>query len=135
MTTSLPRTLLATIMVAALAVATLLAADAVAADRDPHGLARAIAERLAAKRRVAATLDATDFQGTDIGCIILPRRELRPFGYPGHGFFCEVGASGEILGALVNRTGRKLCEIRGAYSGNFCYAFDICDVPETLCVQ
>ncbi len=106
-----------------------------AAERDPRGLAQAIAERLAARRRVATDLAATDFQGTDLGCIILPRRELRPHGYPGHGFFCEAAVSGEILGGVVNRNGRKLCEIRGAYSGNFCYAFDICGVPETLCVQ
>ena len=124
-----PRTLLATILLG-----TVLGGVAAATEPDPHGLAKAIAERLAAKRRTAAVLDATDFQGTDIGCIILPRREIRPFGYAGHGFFCEVGATGEILGGTLNKTGRQLCEIRGAYSGDFCYAFDICGVAETLCV-
>ena len=127
--TKTSRTVLATLLLGGL-----LGGVAVAADPDPHGLAKTIAERLAAKRRTAAILDATDFQGTDLGCIILPRRELRPFGYPGHGFFCEAAVSGEILGGVLNRSGRQLCEIRGSYTGDFCYAFDICGVPETLCV-
>jgi hypothetical protein len=126
--TKTPRAFLATLLLG-----TLLGGVAAAADADPHGLAKAIAERLAAKRRTAA-IHATDFQGTDLGCIILPRRELRPFGYPGHGFFCEENVSGEILGAVLNRSGRQLCDIRGSYTGDFCYAFDICGVPETLCV-
>jgi hypothetical protein len=126
--TKTPRTLLATLLLG-----TLLGGVAAAADPDPHGLAKAIAERLAAKRRTAA-IHATDFQGVDIGCIILPRRELRPFGYPGHGFFCEAAVSGEILGGVLNRSGRQLCEIRGTYTADFCYEFDICGVPESLCV-
>jgi hypothetical protein len=127
--TKTSRTLLATLLLG-----TMLGGVAVATEPDPHGLAKAIAERLAAKRRTAAVLDATDFQGTDLGCIILPRRELRPFGYAGHGFFCEAAVSGEILGGTLNRSGRQLCEIRGTYSGDFCYDFDICGVAERLCV-
>ncbi len=123
-------------ILAALALGTMLgtATAAVAVEPDPHGLADAIARRFAARRRAKADLSATDFQGTDLGCIILLRRELRPYGYPGHGFFCEAAVSGEILGALVNKKGRELCEIRGAYSGDFCYDFDICGTPERLCV-
>jgi hypothetical protein len=124
-----PRALLAGILLG-----TMLGGPALATERDSHGLAEAIAKKLHARRQYAASLGTTDFQGTDIGCIILPRRELRPFGYPGHGFFCEVAATGEILGGVVNRSGRQLCEIRGAYTGDSCYDFDICGVAETLCV-
>jgi hypothetical protein len=113
---------------------TVLVGVAAAGEPDPHGLAKLIAERLEAKRRTAALIQDTDIQGTDLGCSILPRRELRPFGYPGNGFFCEAGVSGEVIGGLLNRRGRQLCEIRGAYAGNACYDFDICGTPETLCV-
>jgi hypothetical protein len=126
--TKTPRTLLV-----GLVLGTMLGGVALAGERDPRGLAKAIAEKLAAKRQSAA-IHGTDFQGTDIGCIILPRRELRPFGYPGHGFFCEVAATGEVLGGLVNKKGNQLCEIRGAYTADLCYDFDICGVAETLCV-
>jgi hypothetical protein len=121
-------------LLVALLVGTTLGSVALATERDSHGLAKLIAEKLAARRNSAAILEATDFQGTDIGCIILPRNELRPFGYPGHGFFCEVAATGEVLGGLVNKKGRQLCEIRGFYTADFCYDFDICEVPESLCV-
>jgi len=106
---------------------------AFAREPDRHGLAQEIVRHLVA-RRTSSAIHTTDFQGTDLGCIILPRRELRPYGYPGHGFFCEAATTGEILGGVVNKTGKKLCEIRGSYTGDFCYAFDICGVAETLCV-
>jgi hypothetical protein len=125
-----PRMLLVSLLLA-----TLLGAPARATEPDPHGLARALASRLAAARPLSRDLAATDFQGTDLGCIVLPRREIRPYGYPGHAFLCEAGVSGEVLGAVLNRTGRRLCEIRGTYAGDFCYDFDICDVAETLCVR
>lgn len=123
-----PRTLLVAILLG-----TILGGVALAGERDTRGLAKAIAEKLAAKRQSAA-IHATDFQGTDLGCIILPRFELRPFGYPGHGFFCEANTTGEILGAVVNKKGRQLCEIRGFYTDDFCYDFDICGFAESLCV-
>jgi hypothetical protein len=113
---------------------TMLGGAALAAEPDPHGLAHALAKRLVAARTLPRDLAATDFQGVELGCIILPRRELRPYGYPGHGFLCEDGASGEVLGALVNRKGRALCELRGAYAGDFCYEFTICGNQERLCV-
>ncbi len=119
---------------AAVVLAGAVALPVAAADRDPHGLAQLLAERLVARRHATRALSSTDFQGTGIGCIILPRRELRPYGYPGHGMFCEVAASGEVLGAVMNPKGRKLCEIRGAYVQNDCYDFDICGRAERLCV-
>ena len=124
---------LPTSLIVALLLAGGLAAPA-RAERDPHGLAQDLAQRLETRRRSAA-IHATDFQGTDIGCIILPRRELRPHGYPGHGFLCEVNGTGEVLGAVLGSKGRKLCEIRGVYTNDFCYDFDICGYAERLCVQ
>ena len=119
---------------AALAALVLAAVAVRAADRDPHGLAQRIAESLVARRHATRALSSTDFQGTGIGCIVLPRRELRPYGYPGHGMFCEVAASGEVLGAVLSPKGRTLCEIRGTYVQNDCYDFDICGRAERLCV-
>jgi hypothetical protein len=121
-------------LIAGILLGTMLGDAAVAADRDPRGLAEALAKRLVARRQAPPQTHATDFVGTDIGCIILPRFELRPYGYPGHGFLCEVAATGEVLGGVLNKKGRQLCDIRGSYVGDFCYDFDICGVPETLCV-
>lgn len=104
-----------------------------AADPDSPGLATALAKALAA-RRTAAAIHTTDFQGTDIGCIVLPRRELRPYGYPGHAFLCEVADTGEVLGAVVTAKGFRRCTIAGTYEGDACYRFDICGRPERLCV-
>lgn len=106
---------------------------AAAAERDPHGLGQALAKRLVERRQQAQT-HATDFAGVDLGCIILPRREIRPYGYPGHAFLCEADVSGEVLGAVLNPKGRQLCDIRGFYVGEFCYDFDICGFAETLCI-
>ena len=121
-------------LLAGILLGTMLGGPVAAAERDPHGLAQELAKRLNARRNSAA-IHATDFQGTDIGCIILQRFELRPFGYPGHALLCEVNGTGEVLGAVMAKSGRQLCDIRGVYTGDFCYDFDICETPETLCVE
>jgi len=125
-----PRYLLAGILLG-----TMLGGPVAAAERDPHGLAQALAKRLTARRQAPPQTHATDFAGTDIGCIVMPRFELRHYGYPGHAMLCEAAISGEVLGAVLNRNGRQLCDIAGFYVGDFCYDFDICGTPETLCVQ
>jgi hypothetical protein len=112
---------------------TMLVGAATAAERDPRGLGQAIAKRLV-ERRTQARTHATDFAGTDIGCIIMPRYELRPYGYPGHAMLCEADVSGEVLGAVMNKAGRQLCYITGVYAGDFCYDITICDFAETLCI-
>jgi hypothetical protein len=123
-------------LMAGMLLGTMLAGTALPAERDPRGLAEAIAKRFAARREAPPQTHTTDFAGTDIGCIIMPRYELRPYGYPGHGFFCEVAATGEILGGVLNKKGRQLCDIYGAYiPDSLCYDFVICGVTETLCVQ
>ena len=122
-------------LLAGMLLGTMLGGPVAAAERDPHGLAQALAKRLAARRNAAA-IHATDFQGTDIGCIILQRYELRPYGYPGHAMLCEVNGTGEVLGAVMAKSGRQLCDIAGVYVfDTFCYDFDICGTPETLCVE
>jgi hypothetical protein len=121
----------------AAAVALLLGAvpSSISAARRP-GLGRLLAERLMQKKaQPRPQTHATDF-GTDaIGCVTLPRWELRRFGYPGHAFACEEGVHGEVLGAVLDRAGRTLCYIVGAYEGDGCYDIDICDQVETLCVE
>jgi hypothetical protein len=109
---------------------------ALAAERDSHGLAKAIAEKLHARRQAAA-IHTTDFQGTDIGCIVMPRFELRRYRYPGHAMLCEVATTGEVLGAVLNKGGRRICDITGSFidDGNDCYAINICSNDETLCIQ
>jgi hypothetical protein len=123
-------------LLAGMLLGTMLGGSAAAAERNPRGLAQELANRLTARRNAAA-IHATDFQGTDIGCIILQRYELRPYGYPGHAMLCEVNGTGEVLGAVMARSGRQLCDIAGAYinDGGFCYDFDICGTPETLCTE
>ena len=115
---------------------TMLGGPALAAERDSHGLAKAIAEKLYARRQAAA-IHTTDFQGTDIGCIVMPRSELRRYRYPGHAMICEVAATGEVLGTLMNGKGRRICDpITGSFTeGTSCYAINICGNDETLCVQ
>jgi hypothetical protein len=116
----------------------LVAAPAYASD--PHGLAVLTTRRLFERRsppggptpRSAAT---TDFAGTDLGCIVLPHREVHPYGYPGHAFVCEAFASGEVLGALLTSKGRRRCQISGRYTGDACYDLDFCGNSERLCVQ
>ena len=113
---------------------TMLGGVALGADRDPRGLGREIVKRLVA-RRTSSQIHATDFQGTNIGCIILPRRELRRYRYPGHAMLCEEASAGEVLGAVLSKSGNQLCDISGAYTGDFCYDIDICGYAETLCTQ
>jgi len=110
-----------------------LCSTAGAGERNPRGLADALARRLVA-RRTSSAIHTTDFQGTDLGCILLPRRELRPYGYPGHAFLCEHAQTGEVLGAVLNQKGFRRCDITGAYAGDACYDFDICGYAERLCV-
>ncbi len=111
-----------------------LGGAAAAQPADPRGLAEALARRLVARRTTSA-IHTTDFQGTDLGCILLARREIRPYGYPGHAFLCEHAQTGEVLGAVLNRNGRRLCDIAGAYTGDACYDFDICGNAERLCIE
>jgi hypothetical protein len=121
---------------ASIVLGTMLSGPALAADRDSHGLAKAIAEKLH-QRRQAPAIHTTDFQGTDIGCIVMPRFELRRYRYPGHAMLCEVAATGEVLGAVLNRGGRRICDITGSFvdDGNNCYSINICGNDETLCIQ
>ena len=127
----IPRALLAGILLG-----TMLGTPALAADRDSHGLAKAIAEKLHARRQYAASIDTTDFAGTDIGCIVMPRFELRRYRYPGHAMLCEVAATGEVLGAVLNKGGRRICDITGDFTeGTTCYEITICDNAETLCIE
>jgi len=126
-----PRALFAGILLG-----TMLGGAALAAERDSHGLAKAIAEKLYARRHYAASIDTTDFAGTDIGCIVMPRFELRRYRYPGHAMLCEVVATGEVLGAVLNKGGRRICDITGNFTeGTTCYAINICGNDETLCVE
>src|SRR6185503_17425120 len=92
-------------LLAGMLLGTMLGGPVAAAERDPRGLAQALAKRLTARRTAPPAIHATDFQGTDIGCIILQRFELRPYGYPGHAFLCEVAGTGEVLGAVLARSG------------------------------
>jgi hypothetical protein len=105
------------------------------------GLYRALAGKLGAETRAADALagvpqtHATDFAGDAIGCVTLSRREMRSFGYFGIAFACEEAASGEVLGAVLDRRGLRRCLIEGDYVGDDCYRMRICNVPETLCVR
>lgn len=128
------------IVPAALALAS-LASAAAAAERKP-GLHRMVAEKLLERKASRETRDAgvpqthvTDFGSDAIGCLTLPRWEMRSFGYPGHAFACEEAAGGEVMGAVLDRRGRTLCFIEGAYTGDDCYDLSICDESETLCVR
>ena len=112
----------------------LLAAAPVSAV-DPDGLGRALAGKLTARPRIAPETHTTDFGDAAIGCITLTRWELAQFGYRGHAFLCEEGATGEVLGAVLNRTGVVRCHIVGHYAGDGCYDFDICGIPDSACVQ
>lgn len=114
---------------------TVLASTPVLArDPDPHGLGLEIVRRLVARRTSSPDINVTDFAGQNIGCILLPRRELRRYGYPGHAFFCETAPTGEVLGAVLNKKGLRFCYVSGAYAGDACYDISICDNAERLCV-
>ena len=107
------------------------------------GFGKVLATKLMAKKQTATQsgsvfrpeTHATDFGTEALGCITLPRWELNDFGYAGHAFLCEEGATSEVLGAVLNRAGVVRCYISGVYIGDGCYDFDICDVPETACVE
>ena len=125
-------------IVAAFLLATALAPPA--RGSDPSGFARAIAQKLRAEKDSASgTLrpetHTTDFRGDSLGCITLTAGELRDFGYRGHAFFCESAGTGEVLGAVLTRSGRIRCFVSGDYVGDGCYAFTICGVPDGACVQ
>jgi hypothetical protein len=111
------------------------AASADAAGPQTTGLGRALATKLMAKKASHSKTHTTDFGTEAIGCITLTRWELRDFGYRGHAFLCEEGATSEVLGAVLNRVGFVRCQIRGFYVGDGCYDFDICGVPETACID
>lgn len=120
-------------VLAGMLIGTMLGSPVRAADQDPHGLAEALAKKLAS-RRTTTRLAPRDVSGTDLACIVLPHRELRPFGYPGHAFLCEAFVTGEALGAVLNRSGRQLCEITGTYAGDLCYDVVICGYAESICI-
>lgn len=110
------------------------ASSALAAD--PRGAARELATALAERRmQLAARLHGTDFALDHVGCIVMPRAELRRWGYPGHAFACEEASAGEVLGAVLDRRGRRLCTIVGRYAGDDCYELTFCGTPERLCVH
>jgi hypothetical protein len=125
-------------LIALLLVALVLAVRPVGA-ADTSGLAQLAAKKLMERKSSGVQprpeTHTTDFQGDSLGCITLTRFELRSFGYPGHAFFCESADTGEILGAVLTRFGFVRCLISGDFVGNGCYAFTICDVPDSACVR
>lgn len=109
---------------------------ALAVSPDRRGAAEAVARALAARKTDRQPrLHTTDFALDHVGCIVMPRAEMRRFGYPGHAFACEEVTAGEVLGAILDRRGRRICDIAGAYAGDDCYELTFCDVPERLCVH
>lgn len=98
-------------------------------------LARTLAARLLAEKSLSPRNHTTDFSTDELGCITLTSRELRAFGLRGHAFLCEDAGSGEVLGAVLNRSGVVRCHISGWYVGDACYDLDICGEPETACVR
>ena len=112
----------------------LVAVGRPAAAADPSAFARGIAKKLIARKVIRPETHTTDFQGDSLGCITLTAWELRQFGYPGHAFFCEEAATGEVLGAVLTRRGAVSCYISGDYVGDGCYDFTICGVADGACV-
>lgn len=106
---------------------------------DTHRLGMLLAAKLHARHAQPRpqSLDNTDFSGTNLGCITLRRGEMRGLGYPGHAFLCEedLSGNGEVLGAVLNRSGRAICYITGNDAGDACYDLTICDTADTLCVR
>jgi hypothetical protein len=97
--------------------------------------AQALARKLFERRALHPEIHTTDFQGDSLGCITLTTAELRHFGYRGHAFLCESATTEEVLGAVLNRFGDVRCYISGDYVGDGCYAFTICGVADSACVQ
>src|SRR5690348_5228132 len=90
---------------------------ALAAPPQPKALAQALAGKLRAHPAIAPQTHTTDFGDDAIGCITLTRWELADFGYRGHAFLCEEGATEEVLGAVLSRAGLVRCHITGHYVG------------------
>jgi hypothetical protein len=110
-------------------------ADPGAAREDQEGLGRALAGKLLARKLLRPETHTTDFGTDSIGCITLTSWELRQFGFRGHAFLCEEGATNTVLGAVLNRRGVVRCYITGAFTGESCYDLEICGIPETACVE
>jgi len=102
---------------------------------DPHALARAAAEKLAAARAVRPQARSTDFPGVNLHCVTLSASDLRHLGYRGHAFFCEDNGTGEVLGAVLGPRGGVRCLISGSRSDAACYSFDICGFQDGVCLQ
>jgi hypothetical protein len=124
----------------ALSLILLAAATAPAAARHPrdaHGLARKLVDKLVGRSagQPRPQTHSTDFAGETLGCITLQRFEMRSLGYPGHAFLCEEESTGEVIGAVLSRSGRVVCDIRGEYAGDDCYTLEICGEADSLCVR
>jgi hypothetical protein len=119
----------------------LAAAAVLLAVAPPAGAAReaklgaALAGKLVARKALRPETHTTDFATDALGCITLSRWELRRFGYAGHAFVCEEAASGEVLGAVLNKAGLVRCHVTGAYVGDGCYDLVICGNVEPACVD
>lgn len=98
-----------------------------------RGVAQAVATALRERRAIRPATHATDFGNEAIGCVTLTQRELARIGYRGHAFACEEGATGEVMGAVLTRSGVVRCYVAGAYAGEGCYTLDVCGYAETLC--
>ena len=109
-----------------------LASMSAAAER---GLGKVLAMKLAAAQGVRPETHATDFATDRLGCITVTARELRRFGYAGHAFLCEETESGDVLGAVLGRSGQLRCYITGRYAGDFCYDLSICGLSDSACVE
>lgn len=59
--------------------------------------------------------------GFDVGMITAPRRELKVKTYH---MAAAVSGGGEIVGAVLDRAGRVVCEFRGAYAADGSVAID-----------
>ena len=116
---------------------TMIAPAAARHPRDAHGLGQRLVDKLVgrAAKLPQPQIHSTDFAGQALGCITLQRFEMRDLGYRGHAFLCEEDASGEVLGAVLSRSGRVVCYISGDYAGDDCYALTICGESDTLCVR
>lgn len=111
-------------------------ASGAASAADSHGAGRWLAKALTERKRgLEPRLHTTDFALDHVGCIVMPRWELRRWGYPGHAFACEEATAGEVLGAVLDRRGQRLCTIAGRYVGDDCYELTFCGTPERLCVH
>jgi hypothetical protein len=102
---------------------------------DPHAFGSALVTKLRTKPGLHPETHATDFGDDALGCITFPQWELKQFGYRGHAFACEEGATHEVLGAVLNRAGAVRCYITGDYIGDGCFALEICGDPQDVCLE